>query len=62
VRDGGEALAFVSRMGKIGGGPCPDVVILDLNLPKVDGPEILVDFESTCSARMRHSKDSPGER
>ena len=44
VRDGGEALAFIHRMGKTGPVPCPDVLLLDLNLPKVDGPEILVAF------------------
>ena len=44
VRDGGEALAYVSRMGKSADDPCPDVVLLDLNLPKVDGSEILVEF------------------
>jgi CheY-like chemotaxis protein len=44
VKDGGEALAFVSRMGKPGGPPCPDVFLLDLNLPKIDGAEILTEF------------------
>jgi chemotaxis family two-component system response regulator Rcp1 len=44
VRDGGEALAFIDRMGETGSVPCPDVLLLDLNLPKVDGPEILVEF------------------
>lgn len=44
VRDGDEALAFVARMGTAGGVPCPDLMLLDLNLPKVDGPEILTEF------------------
>ena len=44
VRDGGEALAFLHRMGETGSVPCPDVLLLDLNLPRVDGPEILVEF------------------
>ena len=44
VRDGGEAFAFVSRMGGSDGDPCPDIVLLDLNLPKVDGPEILIEI------------------
>lgn len=43
VKDGAEALAFLSRLGTPGT-PCPDVILLDLNLPKVDGPEILEEF------------------
>jgi CheY-like chemotaxis protein len=41
VRDGAEALAFLARVGQPGQIPCPDVVLLDLNLPKVDGPTVL---------------------
>ena len=44
VRDGGEALEFVARMGKPGAEPCPDIILLDLNLPKVDGPAVLMEF------------------
>jgi len=44
VRDGAEALAVIAHMGQPGGMPCPDIVLLDLNLPKVDGPEILKEF------------------
>ena len=44
VRDGGEALAFIAHMGEPGGAPCPDLLLLDLNLPKVDGPAVLTEF------------------
>jgi CheY-like chemotaxis protein len=44
VRDGGDALQFVGQMGKAGHAPCPDLLLLDLNLPKVDGPTILAEF------------------
>jgi CheY-like chemotaxis protein len=44
VRDGEEALALFERMDDADGIPCPDLVLLDLNLPKVDGPEILSAF------------------
>jgi CheY-like chemotaxis protein len=44
VRDGGQALAYVARMGQPDGMPCPDVVLMDLNLPKADGSEILSEF------------------
>ena len=33
AKDGEQALDFVTRMGKPGGAPCPDLVLLDLNLP-----------------------------
>jgi CheY-like chemotaxis protein len=38
VRDGAEALAFMGRMGLRSDEPCPGVLLLDMNLPKVDGP------------------------
>jgi len=44
VQDGGEAIDYVSRMGKPGGDPCPDLVLLDLNLPKADGAQVLTAF------------------
>jgi len=44
VRDGGEALAFMARMGLPGEQPCPDIVLLDVNLPKIDGLEVLREF------------------
>ena len=44
VQDGAEALEFMARMGRAREVPCPDVVLLDLNLPKVDGPHVLREF------------------
>ncbi|HEY2017419.1 MAG TPA: response regulator [Bryobacteraceae bacterium] len=44
VRDGEEALAFISRIGQTDEAPCPDLLLLDLNLPRVDGPDILSEF------------------
>lgn len=41
VEDGAEALAFLNREGKHAGAPHPDLILLDLNLPKVDGREVL---------------------
>ncbi len=44
IRDGAEALAFLARMGLPSEEPCPDVLLLDLNLPKVEGPRVLTEF------------------
>jgi two-component system response regulator len=41
LEDGGEALALVRQEGKYAGMPAPDLAILDLNIPKNDGLEIL---------------------
>jgi CheY-like chemotaxis protein len=46
VSDGQAALDFVGRMGSSPETPCPDILLLDLNLPKVDGPTILQEFRN----------------
>lgn len=44
--DGVEALAFLRREGKFSNSPCPDIVLLDLNLPKKTGIEVLTEIKS----------------
>ncbi|MFF7340963.1 response regulator [Streptomyces sp. NPDC008163] len=41
VRDGEEALDFLYRRGAHTGAPRPDLILLDLNLPKYDGRQVL---------------------
>jgi CheY-like chemotaxis protein len=41
ARDGDEALRFLRRQGEHAGAPRPDLVLLDLNLPRVHGKEVL---------------------
>ncbi|MBT3094955.1 response regulator, partial [Streptomyces sp. CBG30] len=41
VRDGQEALDFLYRRGDHTDAPRPDLVLLDLNLPKYDGRQVL---------------------
>ena len=45
VRDGEEALAFLRRQGRFADAPAPDLVLLDLNLPRRDGREVLEDIK-----------------
>lgn len=46
AHDGAEAVTFIADMGKPGGLPCPDIVLLDLNLPIVDGPQVLAELRN----------------
>jgi CheY-like chemotaxis protein len=41
TRDGEEALDFLFQRGNYPAAPRPDLVLLDLNLPKIDGREVL---------------------
>ena len=41
AKDGVEALEFLRREGKHADAPRPDIILLDLNLPKKDGREVL---------------------
>ena len=45
AKDGVEALDFLRRNGKYGAAPRPDIILLDLNLPKKDGREVLQDIK-----------------
>ena len=45
VGDGVEALAFLRQEGKYSDAPRPDLILLDLNLPKKDGREVLEDIK-----------------
>jgi CheY-like chemotaxis protein len=44
--DGVEALAFLRRQGRYANVPRPDVILLDLNLPKKDGREVLAEIKA----------------
>ena len=67
VRDGAEAIAFVRRMGQPGQAPVPGVLLLDLNLPKADGAEVLKEFRKhpgsgNTRVIVTSSSDSPRDR
>jgi CheY-like chemotaxis protein len=51
VGDGVEALAFLRREGKYADAPRPDLILLDLNLPKKDGHEVLAEIKADENLR-----------
>ncbi len=46
VKDGVQAMEFLRRQGKYASVPRPDIVLLDLNLPKKDGREVLEEIKT----------------
>ena len=51
VRDGAEALDYLHARGPYVGAVRPDLVILDLNLPKRSGQEVLADIKADAELR-----------
>ncbi|MEZ0271131.1 MAG: response regulator [Methylophilaceae bacterium] len=52
VPDGVEAMAFLRRTGNYANAPRPDVILLDLNLPKKDGREVLAEVKADPNLRL----------
>lgn len=52
VEDGEEAIQFLRREGKYHDAPWPDLILLDLNLPKMDGRELLAEIKE--DTQLRH--------
>ncbi|WP_367128921.1 response regulator [Saccharothrix sp. HUAS TT1] len=51
VRDGVEALEFLRRQGPYEDAPRPGLILLDLNLPKMDGREVLAEIKADETLR-----------
>jgi len=45
VQDGEQALTYLRRQGKYADAPRPDIILLDLNLPRIDGREVLAQIK-----------------
>ena len=46
AKDGVAAMSFLNREGQYSNAKCPDLILLDLNLPKKDGREVLAEIKA----------------
>ena len=66
LSDGEEALNFLEKKGKYKNAPVPDVILLDLKMPKLNGQEVLVRIKnnpelSSIPVIVLSSSDSPSD-
>ena len=52
AQDGVEAMEFLHRKGKFSNMPTPDMILLDLNLPRKDGREVLAEIKQ--DPKLKH--------
>lgn len=52
VKDGVEAIDYLKRKGKYTNQPTPDIILLDLNLPRKDGREVLAEIKADENLKL----------
>jgi chemotaxis family two-component system response regulator Rcp1 len=52
VTDGEQAIFYLKREGEFKNAPTPDIILLDLNLPKKDGREVLTEIKADADLRL----------
>ena len=52
AEDGEEAMDFLHKRGQFASKPSPEIILLDLNLPRKDGREVLAEIKA--DATLRH--------
>jgi CheY-like chemotaxis protein len=67
VSDGAQAIEFIQCIGRSKTIPCPDLMLLDLNLPKAEGQQVLAEFRkrpecANTPVIVVSSSDAPRDR
>lgn len=52
VTDGEEALQYLQKQGRFNNAVTPDLILLDINLPKIDGKEVLAEIKKDADLKV----------